>query len=83
MYVDLDVYVPMSRQSRLGLGAYHDVIRKRRARVAWLHGLCPRVLSRGGYMVCARVTWLHGLRPCAGRVVTWFARWTATAATSW
>ena len=27
-----------------------------------------------GYMVCARVAWLHGLRPCACRVVTWFAR---------
>ena len=54
-----------------------------RARVAWLHGLCPRaccvvtwfVPARvlRGYMVCARarVAWLHGLRAC--RMVTWFA----------
>ena len=64
-------------------GVPSDVIHKRRARVAWLHGLhaccmvtwfAPVCMSRG-YMVCAcvRVAWLHGLRPCACRVVTWFA----------
>ena len=58
-------------QSRLGPGAYQVTSYTNAARV-----------SRG-YMVCAhaRVAWLHGLRAC--RVVTWFARWTATAARSW
>ena len=78
------MYVPMSVM--LGpWGVPSDVIRKRRARVAWLHGLrtcaCRVVtwfalvcVSRG-YMVCtrARVAWLHGLRSCACCVVTWFA----------
>ena len=78
------MYVPMS--VTLGpWGVPSDVIRKRRARVAWLHGLRPharRVVTwfaparaSRGYMVCARarVAWLHGLHPCACRVVTWFA----------
>ena len=42
----------------------------------------PGHVSRG-YMVCAHVAWLHGLRPCVRHVVTWIARWTATAARSW
>ena len=73
------MYVPMS----VTLGPWNvpsDVICKHRARVAWLHGLCPRACRvvtwfarmLRGYMVCARVAWLHGLRACC--VVTWFAR---------
>ena len=74
------MYVPMS----VTLGPWDvpsAVIRKRRARVAWLHGLCP--------YTCRVVTWFprvsHGYIVCARarRVVTWFARWTATAARSW
>ena len=42
------MYVPMS--VTLGpWGVPSDIIRKRRVRVAWLHGLCPRV--------CRLVTW--------------------------
>ena len=73
MYVYI-IIIPMS--VKLGSwGVPSDVIRKRRARVAWLHGSCLRVcrvvtwfarVSHGthGYMICAhaRVTWLHGLR---------------------
>ena len=58
-------------QSRLGPRAYQVTSYASAAR-----------MSRG-YMVCARVAWLHSLRPCACRVVTWFARWIATAARSW
>ena len=43
-------------------GLPSDVIRKRHARVAWLHGLCPRACRVVIYMVCARIAWLHGLR---------------------
>ena len=75
------MYVPMS--VTLGpWGVPNDVIRKCRARVAWLHGLracrmvtwfVPMRMSRG-YIVCARehVAWLHRLCPCAWRVVKSF-----------
>ena len=76
------MYVPVT--VTLGpWGVPSDVIRKRRARVVWLHGLCPRAYRVVIYMVYARVAWLHGLRLCTYCVVTWFSRWTATAVRSW
>ena len=56
------MYIPMS--VTLGpWGVPSDVIRKRRARVARLHGLFPRA--------CRVVIHLYGLSAC--RMVTWFA----------
>ena len=60
------MYVPMS--VTLGpWGLPSDVIHKRRARVAWLHGLCPRTCHMVTWF--ARVTWLHGLRVSHGYMV--------------
>ena len=62
------MYIPMS--VTLGpWGVPSDVIRKHRARVAWLHGLCLHVTRLHGLRGCSMVTWLAPVHVSRGYMV--------------